>query len=129
MARLSRENFELVRQLQNERIRSRDERAASRREERAVQLKARLESRASYRLQVLEAAAVRQANLQIKQLQEVIIQFIKFMTYHIFIVIHLQLESNPEANILITLLMGIRDHFNYFIRYLLMQFKFKFWFV
>ena len=75
MAHLSRENYELTRALKNERIRNRDEEAAARRAERALATKARLESRAAQRLQVLEAAAVRQANLQIKHLQEVLYNF------------------------------------------------------
>ena len=66
------DNYELTRIIQNERILVRSEEAAARRAERLAASKARLESRAAQRLQVMEAAAVKQANLHIKQLQEVL---------------------------------------------------------
>ena len=69
---LGRENYELTRMLKNERIRNRDEDASQRRSLRQAAAKARLETRAARRLQVMEAAAVQQANMQIKQLEEVI---------------------------------------------------------
>lgn len=72
MQQLHLDNYELTRMLQNQRILFRDEEAAARRAERLAATKARLESRAEQRLKVMEAAAVQEAHLQIKQLQEVI---------------------------------------------------------
>lgn len=68
---LGHENYELTRILKNERIRNRDEDASQRRTLRQVAAKARLETRAARRLQVMEAATVQQAQMQIKQLEEV----------------------------------------------------------
>lgn len=68
---LGQENYELTRQLKNEKIRNRDEDASQRRSLRQAAAKARLETRAARRLQVMEAAAVQQAQMQIKQLEEV----------------------------------------------------------
>ncbi|XP_046456234.1 uncharacterized protein LOC124203590 isoform X6 [Daphnia pulex] len=69
---LGHENYELTRMLKNEQIRNRDEDASQRRCLRQAAAKARLETRAARRLQVMEAAAVQQAQLQIKQLEETI---------------------------------------------------------
>lgn len=69
---LGHENYELTRMLKNEQIRNRDEDASQRRCLRQAAAKARLETRAARRLQVMEAAAVQQAQLQIKQLEEVL---------------------------------------------------------
>ena len=68
---LTRENYELTRQLKNERIRNRDEDAAVRREMRHVTTKARLEARAAHRLRVRESVAVQDAQVQIKQMEQV----------------------------------------------------------
>lgn len=69
---LGQENYELTRMLKNERIRNRDEDASQRRSLRQAAAKARLETRAARRLQVMEAAAVQQAQMQIKQLEETV---------------------------------------------------------
>ena len=68
---LSRENYELQRQLKNERIKHRDEDAGLRRTSRLATAQARLETRSVRRLQVLQSAANQQAVAQVKQLQEV----------------------------------------------------------
>lgn len=81
---LGHENYELTRMLKNERIRNRDEDASQRRCLRQAAAKARLEIRAARRLQVMEAAAVQQAQLQIKQLEEVSYNKNKFI-YFLFI--------------------------------------------
>lgn len=80
---LGRENYELTRMLKNERIRNRDEDACQRRSLRQAAAKARLETRAARRLQVMEAAAVQQAHAQIKQLEEVLSYFV-FFFYFVF---------------------------------------------
>lgn len=68
---LSRENCELSRQLKNERIRNREEEAAERREMRQAVLKSRLDARAAHRFQVCQSVVVKEANMHIKQLEEV----------------------------------------------------------
>ena len=73
--------------LKNEQIRNRDEDASQRRYLRQAAAKARLETRAARRLQVMEAAAVQQANAQIKQLEEVKAKRERttfFYSYHFF---------------------------------------------
>lgn len=82
---LGQENYELTRMLKNERIRNRDEDASQRRSLRQAAAKARLETRAARRLQVMEAAAVQQAQMQIKQLEEVRFLSLWFVFYFFFL--------------------------------------------
>lgn len=78
VGQLTRENYELSRQLKNERIRNRDEDAGQRRAERQAAARARLETRAARRAVVTEAAAVQQANAHVKHLEEVRRSFLSF---------------------------------------------------